>query len=614
MKSKLCLRKKTIQRRTPVLKTLILTSLLLAFLFMAYTNLTSDETKLPTMAPVSKAFLDYQNKQFTQIRYTAEGYPLGWIPDIHDFSYLAFKQPLRLKALPAAFDLRTQNKLTPIKNQGACGSCWAFATYGSLESYLMPNEIKDFSEENLIDKHGFDSGPCDGGNWTMAIAYLTRWAGPVNESDDPYLHAEPQTVKHVQESILIPGRSDSLDNDLIKQMVMTYGAVYTTMYWVSSFYNSTYKTYYNTGTADGGHAVAIVGWDDNFDASKFNNTPPGNGAFIVRNSWGGSWGESGYFYVSYYDAYFARDFSAVIKGENVSNYQTIYQYDTLGWVSTWGYGQETGWMANIFQATENLPVKAVGFYNPGLNASYEIYVYKNVVPGQPRSGTLASSKSGSLSLPGFYTIVLDQAVPVTSGQYFSVVLKLTTPGTNYQICAEGRYAGYSSNAVSAPGRSFISSNGSSWLDFGAYDPDGDGQGWEVCLKAYAGLDPLYPPLNLNLTRLENNLIFFKEKINHLTWSANPANTIPLTAHRIYRKGKTDSMFNLIATVGPNQFSYDDRALRNPADYSYQVTAVDAYNRESDPAVLLSGSSTALKESLPKPYRGKTVSQNLSDKN
>jgi len=119
MKSKLCLRKKTIQRRTPVLKTLILTSLLLAFLFMAYTNLTSDETKLPTMAPVSKAFLDYQNKQFTQIRYTAEGYPLGWIPDIHDFSYLAFKQPLRLKALPPAFDLRTQNKLTPIKNQGA---------------------------------------------------------------------------------------------------------------------------------------------------------------------------------------------------------------------------------------------------------------------------------------------------------------------------------------------------------------------------------------------------------------------------------------------------------------------------------------------------------------
>ncbi|MGB9835357.1 MAG: lectin like domain-containing protein [Candidatus Saccharicenans sp.] len=592
----------------------LLLALMIAGLAVFCANLSSDENKLPVMAPVSKAFVDYQNRQAIQIKFTAEGYPLGWIPDIHDFSYLRFSQPLRLKALPPVYDLRTQNKLTPVKNQGACGSCWAFATFGSLESYLMPNEIKDFSEENLIDHHGLDYGPCDGGNWTMAMAYLARWDGPVDESADPYLHADPQPVKHVQESILIPGRTSSLDNDLIKQMVMTYGAVYTSMYWVSSFYNSTYKSYYNTGTAEGGHAVAIVGWDDNFEASKFNSTPPGNGAFIVRNSWGGTWGESGYFYVSYYDAYFARSSSAVIKGENVNNYQAIYQYDPLGWVSTWGYSQETGWLANIFQATENLPIKAVGFYNPGINANYELYVYKNVTPGQPRSGTLATSKSGTLSLPGFYTVTLDQSVPVTTGQNFSVVLKLTTPGRNYQICAEGRYAGYSSNAVSNPGKSFISSDGNSWFDFGSYDPDGDGQGWDVCLKAYAGLDPIYPPLNLNLTRLENNLIFFKEKINRLTWSANPANTVPLTAYKIYRKGRTDSTFVLVGTVGPNQLTYDDRALRNPTDYSYQVTAVDAYNRESDPAVVLSGSATVLKDKQPRSYRGKISTLALTDKN
>lgn len=598
--------------RSRFARNLTLTFTFLFSVLAIYSILPSDESGQPVMAPLNRAFLDYQNKKISPILYTAEGYPLGWIPDIHDFSYLRFKDPSLMKAFPTTYDLRTQNKLTPVKNQGNCGSCWAFATYGSLESYLMPNEIKDFSEQNLIDHTGFDYGPCDGGNWTMAMAYLARWDGPLDEKDDPYVYANPQPIKHVQESIMIPGRANPLDNDLIKQMVMTYGAVYTSMYWVSSFYNSANKSYYNTGTPEGGHAVTIVGWDDNYSASKFNVTPPGNGAFIVRNSWGATWGESGYFYVSYYDAYFARSMSAVIKGENVNNYQVIYQYDPLGWVSTWGYGQQTAWMANIFQATENLPIKAVGFYNPGTNASYEIYVYKNVVSGQPRSGTLSASKSGTLSLPGFYTIVLDQAVPVTTGQNFSVVIKLTTPGRNYPICAEGRYPGYSSNAVSNPGKSFISSDGNSWFDFGAYDPDGDGQGWDVCLKAYAGLDPIYPPLNLRINRLENNLVFFKEKINRLTWSANPANKVPLTAHKIYRKGRTDSTYNLIATVGPNQFSYDDRALRDGADYSYQVTVVDSYNRESDPVVALSSSPIVLENKL-KPYRGKASDHDLSDK-
>lgn len=67
---------------------------------------------------------------------------------------------------------------------------------------------------------------------------------------------------------------------------MTYGAVYTTMYYSSSYYNSIYKTYYYNGSSYSNHAVAIVGWDDYFDGSKFGNTPPGDGAFIIRYSWG----------------------------------------------------------------------------------------------------------------------------------------------------------------------------------------------------------------------------------------------------------------------------------------------------------------------------------------
>ncbi len=585
------LRKKVL----PGITALVLISL------VAFSAVPQESEIKPSRAQMSKEFLEYTAGKTALVKLTAEGYPLGLIPIPHDLSYLKTqprKTSLKLAFLPASYDLRNQNKLTPVKNQGSCGSCWAFATYGSLESFLMPLELLDLSEQNLIDNHGFDYGPCVGGNIIMSAAYLTRWAGPLREQDDPYIYAQAGPVKHVQEIILVPGRSSSTDNEAIKQAVMEYGALYTTMYWDNSFWNSANKSYYNDGSSEeGSHAVAIVGWDDNFEASKFNLTPPGNGAFIVRNSWGSTWGESGYFYVSYYDAYFANSYNAVVLAENYSNYQLIYSYDDLGWISTWGYVAETAWMANIFEVSEPYPLKAVGFYNPSLNASYEIYIYKNVTAGQPRSGQLVATKTGNVSQAGYITIPLDNGVPLSTSELFSVVLKLTTPGVNHQICAEGLIEGYSSQAVSNPGKSLISPNGTSWFDFGAYDPYDSGQGWDVCLKAYAGIEPLYPPINPRITTIENNFIFFREKINRVSWQVNPNNVIPLASYKIYRKGSSETSYSLISTVSPDKLHYDDRGLRNPGSYSYRVTAFDELGRESDPAAADTGVPAVLKKRL-----------------
>ena len=147
--------------------------------------------------------------------------------------------------LPAVYDLRKEGKVTAAKNQGMDGSCWAFSSMASLESYILGTEGKsyDFSEnnmKNLVSKNypeGFDLTSDDGGNAFISAAYLSRWNGPVTELEDPYNESSAYSPtglpvqKHVQEILFLPGRTGSLDNEVLKRALLEYGAVYSTMYW-----------------------------------------------------------------------------------------------------------------------------------------------------------------------------------------------------------------------------------------------------------------------------------------------------------------------------------------------------------------------------------------------
>ncbi len=446
----------------------------------------------PQLAPLNPEFVAYIQSHTANTSVTTdEGFGLGYIPPPLDMTWLE-GQVLHISdnmilSLPPSYSLKTLGCVTSVKSQGSCGSCWAFATYGSAESVLMPEEAWDFSEDNLKNLHEFDYGPCSGGQYYMSTAYLVRWSGPLTEAADPYSDSPTSysptgllPVKHVQNVIFLPSRGTALDNDNIKNAIMTHGGVSTTFYWASGSYNSNTKAYFSTYSGEN-HGVTIVGWDDSYSKSNFLTSPAGDGAFLAKNSWGPGWGNEGYFWISYYDTSLGKSLNAVFLSEPAENYDYIYQYDPLGWVSSVGYGTNTAWGANKFTSARDEQLEAVGFYTASPNTAYEVYIHRNPTDGPLSNTGAVSSKTGIIDVPGYHTIPLSNPVSLNSGDTFSIVVKITTPGYAYPVPFEYPTGGYSSQATSKAGESYISPSGASgtWVDLTDWRSNSN-----VCIKGY----------------------------------------------------------------------------------------------------------------------------------
>ena len=445
----------------------------------------------PVLAPLNPAFLQAmrnksEGKRQTQLVDGIGRQISGYIPS-------PLQDPLQSDAAgqpdagatalspPASYDLRALGRVTPVRDQGEHGTCWAFASYGSLESALMPGENRDFSEDNLVNGTGYVGIGYDTGGWfEVALAYLARWGGPVDEASDPYPTPGSQNlpaVKHLQTALRYPPRRSALDNDVIKSAVMTNGGVGVTMRFDGAYYYSGTSAYYYNGTSGLNHAVVVVGWDDAFSRTAFGGAagaPAGDGAFIVRNSWGSGWGDNGYFYVSYYDTVFAETSSwAFAAPEAATNYADAYQYDPLGWTSSLGYSSDTAWFANGYTARANTSVPAVAFYAATADASYQVY-------GGSSLTTLQQLSTGTFTDAGYHTVTLANPLSISSGARFYVAVRLTTPGYSYPVPLETPITGYAESTASA-GQSYISSSGSSWSDLTTSYANTN-----VCLKAFAG--------------------------------------------------------------------------------------------------------------------------------
>ena len=401
-------------------------------------------------------------------------------------------------AFPSRFDLRDEGRVTPVRDQGDCGSCWTFAAYGSLESTYLSDTgtAENFSENNMknlcsdLYLDGYDRSPCDGGNALMSAAYLTRGSGPVREEDDPYILPIPSNISPTGlppvldtfEVTFLPTRTDPLENGLFKQMLMDEGGIRVRFLVNYSCFSGNGTTYYRPDAgypSRGGHAVTLVGWDDAFPKEEFVATPPGDGAFILKNSWGTGFGEDGYFYISYYDRSLDTSESAVFTGVPADVERHIYQYDPLGMTTAIGTGEDTTYYgANVFTAENYEALSDVSFSTIEPETEYTVAIFTNVTT-PPGDAAPVAWTSGTCALPGYHTCSLPDAVPLMPGEVFSVVLKVSSPTASYPLGVEKPIEDYSSRATANPGESYVSADGDAWEDLTTIYPDTN-----VCIKAH----------------------------------------------------------------------------------------------------------------------------------
>ena len=417
------------------------------------------------------------------------GYTYTW--DVNYNRAVLINDDPSVRTLPYYYSYIDKGRNTVVKNQGVFSTCWATAAITALESSLQPELDVELSVDHMTLNNSFKTSQYDGGEYTMALAYLTAWQGPVYEADDPYgdrkTDSSLEEVFHVQEAQIIKSK----DLETIKKMVYKYGGVQSSLYTSmqsasgsSKHYNKETNAYCYIGEEKPNHDVVIIGWDDNYPKENFNADIDTDGAFICQNSWGEDFGNNGIFYVSYVDANIGVHNIVYTCVEDTDNYDKIYQTDLCGWQGILGYETSYAYFANVYKTESPELLKAVGFYATDVDTSYSVYVATNV--GEQIDFTnMMLVASGSFKNAGFYTVELDKTVALAAGNRYAVIVRIDTPNSKRPVAVE-MVKNYATLTVDlSDGEGYISVNGNSW------ERVEENYDCNICLKAYTDIADTY---------------------------------------------------------------------------------------------------------------------------
>lgn len=433
-----------------------------------------------------------------------------------------------LEEYPSYFSLVDEGKSTSIENQGISSNCWVFAAAASMESNLLMENIVgtpsaiDISESMITwaacrnndndinngDGENYDMPYKVGADWEEYVAAVLRGSCELEENAPfyPYELAnmyygdsdfDKSSYYHLKSAEFIPN-----NRDLMKERLTSTGALYIAAYVNNGVFNTANNSYYETSGKVANHSVTVVGWDDNYPKENFSTVPEGNGAWIVKNSWDTSWGDNGYFMMSYY-----QDIQEVVsfKCDTIDSYDNSYMYDGAGYYKDLKYSPDNSSecsYANIYTAENDEALTSVGIYALDNSLEYVIDIYKNPA-NSPDSGVKIYSQEGFNTYLGYYTIDLDNEIPLEKGDVFSVVVTQRSGSAAYIPCEIISENGKSHTYSVKPGQSYIRINGEYTDTAEITDAVIPGN---VCIKAFTKYNNTDNMLSDSLNTLENTVL------------------------------------------------------------------------------------------------------------
>ncbi len=412
-----------------------------------------------------------------------------------------------------------------VKDQKNSGSCWAFSFSTLVETSLAKKYNRQATEVSpmhieYITSRMFNRALGSGAGPRLSVAYAAEHYGPIAENDMPFSSvytdetgfksasqvgnidnfSKVAEIKDTREfsSIYkgyrqgkltyyndiasgIPISSSTVETQrkLVKEHIKKYGAISADIYMNTSYYNSgTYGYCYNdyNKSESPNHDVVIVGWNDDYPINNFKEShrPSSPGAYIALNSYGSSWGDGGYMYISYEDEWVETGLVGITNIETYDNSKEVKvaRYDELGMnmgVPLQGKSLYAACKFNTDKSTSggDVYVDKVGLYIAG-TSGVEVYVNPN--DDDISKTELVAAPAEALEA-GYHIIEFNSPVKLT-GNKFAVKVKYTNATTTYiplevnykEFGLEEDKAHFFDGATANDNESFISVNDTEWND------------------------------------------------------------------------------------------------------------------------------------------------------